>query len=1095
MAKLTDKQLQEKQYELAHLNLDFSKVDWDQFRDPFSKYYSRDHYMEILKAIRDPKNFFFTCKYILNKEPTVFQLVWLDQLWNYSFPLLIASRGASKSFTLGLYFALRATITQGCKIVIAAPTFRQSKLVFDYIEDIWKNSPVWQDLCGRDSGPSHQADMYQFRIGRSTITAIPLGNGEKIRGLRANYVDVEEFNCLSANTLCETDLGLVRIKDLVENKKCFLVNKDGQYEEPIRYIRTPTPVDVYEVNTEGGYTFKCSAKHKVLTTRGFKLAIELNNDDCIISENKYKFPTDLIQIDDLIVDENLAWLFGILVSEGDINNKNYFRVKTTDYACANKIKNAILAINQNQHITWCEREPYINKQWNCECKKTYSVSACNQKLRDKFELLGLDRAKVYDKKIPWSVLQSPRNVVIKFLSALFDGDGSISRYKNYNGVYSIRMCYHTVSKQLADEVKILTKKLGYYSTLRCRTKNRKTSIYEITFNGFEAYKLAKELDIYRFNLLLEDCNEKTMADHPTIYYDKHKNNFQIHCRMHGKNKKIGVRKTYEEALQLYNENNIEHLKVKSVTKLPEQEILYDIEVPLTHSFYGNGMVQHNSIDEEVFEVVLKGFTATSSNPVENIKREAKLAYLKERGLLTPIRESEITGSYKSNQIILSGTTGWDFQPFAKRWRKYRDIIKSNGDLEKLKQLGIPFDSDLSHKDYTIIRIPVELLPKGMMDAKAIASARANDDPARYNLEYGAVFSKDSNGFFPRSLIESCVTKEPIAVGNSQVQFAPRMQGDPAGRYIMGIDPASESDNFAIVILENFPTHNRVVYCWTVRRKTAFKDYKDNKTDENNFYGFIAKKIRQLMNSFNIEYISMDSQGGGLQVMEALHDIKRLEPGEVAIWPLRKDDEMFYPGNKDYGYDDEQGLHILEMVSMSNGQFVSEINHGMRKDLMNKMLLFPHVDAVTLELASMVDLREIDKVDTLQNNIFELEELKDELSTIILTTTLNGRDKFDTPATILPGGRKGKLRKDRYSALSYANGMARRLFRQSTIDYSCRAIGGFTNQFQNQEVDGPMYIGPDDFVKWANQSVLGVGASRSRSDNPFDYYHQALNPIR
>lgn len=692
MALLTE--LEKQEIESAHLGLDFSSIDFKNLRDPFKGYYSTDSYMEVLKAIRDPKNFFWTCKYILNVEPTVFQLAWLDQLWNFSYPMLIASRGASKTFTLALYYALRATITQGSKTVIAAPTFRQSKLVFEYIETIWNNAPIWRNLCGDSSGFSHLPEMYKFKVGKSTITAIPLGNGDKIRGLRANYIDVEEFN---------------------------------------------------------------------------------------------------------------------------------------------------------------------------------------------------------------------------------------------------------------------------------------------------------------------------------------------------------------------------------------------------------------SVNEEVFEVVLQGFIATSSNPVENIKTKAKLKKMKEKGLLTKEKEEEILGAYKANQIILSGTTGWDFQPFAKRWKRYRQIIKSAGNPDKMKEAfgGAEVDKNISHKDFCIIRIPVDLLPEGMMDDKAIAQAKATSDPSRYNLEYGAVFSKDSNGFFPGSLIESCVTKEPITIGNNPIQFAPRMSGDPYGKYIMGIDPASESDNFAIVILEHFPTHNRVVYCWTIRRKEAFKQFKDNTTQENNFYAFISRKIRSLMNLFQIEYISLDSQGGGLQVMEALHDIKRLEHGEVPLWPLKKEDPMTYPGSKDYGYDEEQGLHIIEMVSMSNAQYVTEANHGLKKDMMNKMLLFPYADALTLELAGHIDLREEDKVDSLENNILEIEKLKEELSTITHTSTLNGRDRFDTPEIILPGGKKGKLRKDRYSALMMANGLARRLFRQSTIDYTCRAVGGFADQYKGQDMDGPLYVGGnDEFIKWANQSILGVGSSRSRSDNPFDYYKQA-----
>lgn len=1095
MPLLTD--LDRQEIESAHLGLDWTSIDFSKLRDPFSGYYSTDSYNEILKAIRDPRNFFWTCKYILNIEPTVFQLVWLDQLWNYSYPLLIASRGASKSFTLGLYYALRATITQGCKIVIAAPTFRQSKYVFEYIENIWENAPIWRNLCGDNSGPSHRPEMFEFQIGKSSIVAIPLGNGDKIRGLRANYVDVEEFNC-GRNMLLETDLGLIRIEDTSNRKDVSILNKDGKYELPIRYIKTPIPVDVYKVITERGYSIECSEKHKVLTTKGFKLAKDLTNNDCIISDNKYKFPNRLVSNDSLVMDENLAWMFGILTSEGYICRKEKFGILMTDMDCVDRFGCSIKNIKPDQYFTMKTINPKYDNRFKKECKRSYYITVHNTELRNQLEKLGLDRLKAIDKKIPWSILQSPRHIVIKYLSGLFEGDGSAFLWKQAKQNNRLGVAYYTVSQQLARELQVILKKLGYLSNIASRKSHLSKNLgYIVRLNGLYSYKFAKELNIQKWRNILDECYEKNIKDKSPIWYNKKLNNYTTYCRVNGKTKTIGVRKSYEEALKLYDENYTEHLKVKSVTKLPEQDVLYDIEVPDTHTFYGNGMIQHNSVNEEVFEVVLQGFIATSSNPVENIKTKAKIKKLKEKGLLTKKMEEEIAGNYKANQVILSGTTGWDFQPFAKRWKKYRKIIKSGGDPEKLKEaFGGEVDPNISHKDFCIIRIPVDLLPDGMMDAKAIAQAKANNDPARYNLEYGAVFSKDSNGFFPGSLIESCVTKEPIMVGNSQVQFAPRMSGDPYGKYIMGIDPASESDNFAIIVVEHFPTHNRVIYCWTIKRKEAFKQFKDKNSQENNFYAFVARKIRSLMNSFRIEYISLDSQGGGLQVMEALHDIKRLEHGELPLWPLKKEDAMTYPGSKDYGYDEEQGPHIIEMVSMSNAQYVTEANHGLRKDMMNKMLLFPYADALTLEMAGQIDLREEDKIDTLENNILEIEKLKEELSTIVHTTTLNGRDRFDTPSVILPGGKKGSLRKDRYSALLYANGLARRLFRESTIDYSSQGVGGFADQYKGQDINGPLYVGNhDDFIKWANQSVLGVGVNQQQSSDPFSYYGQAFHSTR
>ena len=40
---------------------------------------------------------------------------------------------------------------------------------------------------------------------------------------------------------------------------------------------------------------------------------------------------------------------------------------------------------------------------------------------------------------------------------------------------------------------------------------------------------------------------------------------------------------------------------------------------------------------------------------------------------------------------------------------------------------------------------------------------------------------------------------------------------------------------------------------------------------------------------------------------------------------------------------------------------------------------------------------------------EIEELKDELATIVMTqTSISGRDKWDTPEIKMPNGKKGRL---------------------------------------------------------------------------------------
>ena len=115
---------------------------------------------------------------------------------------------------------------------------------------------------------------------------------------------------------------------------------------------------------------------------------------------------------------------------------------------------------------------------------------------------------------------------------------------------------------------------------------------------------------------------------------------------------------------------------------------------------------------------------------------------------------------------------------------------------------------------------------------------------------------------------------------------------------------------------------------------------------------------------------MDAQGGGIAVMEALHDKDKIQGGEVALWPIIDED-------KEKDTDGEPGLHVLEMIQFAKSDWVVEANHGMRKDFEDKALLFPYFDSATIGLAISDDKIKDRKYDTLEDCVMEIEELKDE----------------------------------------------------------------------------------------------------------------------
>jgi hypothetical protein len=125
------------------------------------------------------------------------------------------------------------------------------------------------------------------------------------------------------------------------------------------------------------------------------------------------------------------------------------------------------------------------------------------------------------------------------------------------------------------------------------------------------------------------------------------------------------------------------------------------------------------------------------------------------------------------------------------------------------------------------------------------------------------------------------------------------------------------------------------------------------------------------------------------------------------------------------------------------------------------------DSVSLGLSEIEDELKGRTFDTLEQCVMEIEDLKDELAMIQITQTTTGRDKWDTPETVIGTGKKGKLRKDRYSALLMANMAARTLARLPEASVY-NFYGGFAT-VEKVDKKGDMYSGPN----WFTDSVSDI----------------------
>jgi hypothetical protein len=136
-------------------------------------------------------NLFFTTELLTGIKLAPFQEVTLRAMLNRNFNMCVWGRGCGKTFIASVFCILQTIFEPGTKILVAGPTFRTARFIFNNIEKIHggKGAELLQLVFG---AKSKRNDQYEWIVNGGSITAIPL-SGEKIRGFRANVLVLDEY--------------------------------------------------------------------------------------------------------------------------------------------------------------------------------------------------------------------------------------------------------------------------------------------------------------------------------------------------------------------------------------------------------------------------------------------------------------------------------------------------------------------------------------------------------------------------------------------------------------------------------------------------------------------------------------------------------------------------------------------------------------------------------------------------------------------------------------------------------------------------------------------------------------------------------------
>jgi len=977
----------------------------------------KEHLIErIAWLMMRPEYFSFACKHIMNIELSPFQALILAEVWNRKFPMLIGSRGLGK-------------------------LLRPNEKI--RVKNGWKtmeNIVVGDKVYGSDGklcNVIHKTDL-QKNVKMYKIT---LRDGRTIDCCEDHMWKVWSKNKNRGEEVVWSEL---KTKDMAQN--FFWVRKDSKSKVPklTKEYRYALPVNMPLVDEEesdlpihpyvvgvllGDGTL--TGKQIVLTSldqdlierfesflpEGYKLSQSSEGKDYrIIRKSK-----------DIPAFHHLCKEAGIW---GHNSHTKFIPEKYRFSSYAQKLELIKGLMDTDGYSSKSTIEYYTVSDALCsdfiEVLRSLGIScrrAIKQSWFNKKRYADCHRVRVYTDKPVFSIERK-----LSYLSHVKSKAGQ-SKYE----------------KVFITNIEQIENGDGYCIQVDSPDKTYITKDYIVTHNSFllSVYALLRALFMPRRKIIIVGAafrQSKVIFE----YMDTILKNAPVLRDLCGNNS--GPRRDVDRCVMYINDSIITALPLGDGQKIRGQR---------AHDIISD---EFASIPRDIFENVVAGFAAVSSSPIEKVKQKARDKKAKELGInLSENLSEEIE---KSNQIVLSGTAYYDFNHFADYWKRYKAIINSKGDPNLLKEVfGEEPSPSFDWREYSIIRIPVDKLPEGFMDEGQISRAKATIHSGIYNMEYSACFTTDSQGFFKRSLLEACTCSQlkPVKLPSGDVHFGAMLRGDPKKKYIFGVDPASEVDNFSIVVIELNEDHRRIVHSWTTTRQQHKNQVKSKIVDEDDFYSYCAKKIRSLMRVFPCVEIAIDTQGGGIAVIEALHDKDKMERDEVALWPIIDED-------KPKDTDDNNGLHILRLCQFAKADWLAEANHGMRKDFEDKVLLFPFFDSASIGVSIEEDKAAKRVYDTLEDCVMEIEELKDELSMIVMTQTGTGRERWDTPEIKVGTGKKSRLRKDRYSSLLMANMSARSfVVNKNIVEYG--TIGGFARSDNNSRFKNEkLFYGPNWFTE-------------------------------
>ncbi len=192
----------------------------------------------LYKFLRN--NIAFTSELFLGVKLFPFQAMAIKGMMVSDYSMFVFSRGMSKTFSTAIYVLLECLLNPNSNIGVIAGSFRQSKQIFQKMEDIVsKPEASLIKECGFKIQKG--TDQWTMSLGKARAIALPLANGERLRGFRFNRIVLDEFLTIPEKIFNEVIIPFLGVvenpteREELYNLESRLIDK-GEMTEKERYI-------------------------------------------------------------------------------------------------------------------------------------------------------------------------------------------------------------------------------------------------------------------------------------------------------------------------------------------------------------------------------------------------------------------------------------------------------------------------------------------------------------------------------------------------------------------------------------------------------------------------------------------------------------------------------------------------------------------------------------------------------------------------------------------------------------------------------------------------------------------------------------------